>query len=435
VTTRLVADAVFTVDDSDRVLRPGAVEFDDGLITWVGDPASVPAAEGTKVRTLGGIVMPGMVNCHGHSPMTLVRSAGDGLPLDRWLTEAVWPREARATDEDVFWGMTLGADELLCNGTTTTCEQYLQPEPVADAAVAAGIRCVLTAGVFDFPDAGPGGTWRAHLAEACRIFDEMDGRAGRLHVGFGPHAAYTLPSGGLAATAQEAQRRGALFQIHLCETEAECRLVEDRFGQPTPALLASLGCFDGRVLAAHAVWLTDADLDVLAGHDVAVAHCPGSNGKLGSGIARLADLLAHGIRVGLGTDGPASNDDLHLWDEMRLAAMLARATAGDPGVLTTAKALRLATRDGADALGLPVGSLEVGRQADIIRLRTDDPRFVPSNDDAELLGHLVWAGAGYLVTDVWVGGETVVSEGRSVMIDGQEAQAEVAQRARRLVAP
>ena len=155
-------------------------------------------------------------------------------------------------------------------------------------------------------------------------------------------------------------------------------MVEERYGMSAPALLASLGVFDGPVLAAHAVWLDDADMDLMAEHDVAVAHCPGSNGKLGSGVARLADMLAGGIRVGLGTDGPASNDDLHLWDEMRLAAILARATAADPGVLTSAAALRLATRGGGEALGLPVGALEVGRPADIIRLRTDDARFVPA---------------------------------------------------------
>jgi 5-methylthioadenosine/S-adenosylhomocysteine deaminase len=173
----------------------------------------------------------------------------------------------------------------------------------------------------------------------------------------------------------------------------------------------------------------------MAAHDVAVAHCPGSNGKLGSGVAKLTAMLARGIRVGLGTDGPASNDDLHLWDEMRLAAILARATAADPGVISSASALRLATRGGAEALGLPVGALEVGRPADLIRLRTDDARFVPAISEAELLGHLVWAGAGYLVTDVWVGGSAVVERGRCVHIDSERARSEVGQRAHRLFAP
>jgi 5-methylthioadenosine/S-adenosylhomocysteine deaminase len=147
----------------------------------------------------------------------------------------------------------------------------------------------------------------------------------------------------------------------------------------------------------------------------------------------LRALLARGVRVGLGTDGPASNDDLHLWDEMRLAAVLARATASDPAAVSSARALRLATRSGGEALGLPVGALEAGRPADVVRLRTDDARFVPSVTDRELLGHLVWAGAGYLVTDVWVAGAHVVDGGRTTTIDAERARDEVGRRARRLL--
>ncbi|MGP0031895.1 MAG: amidohydrolase family protein [Acidimicrobiales bacterium] len=435
MTRRLVADVVFTVDADATVHQPGALEVDGGLITWVGDPTGTPAAAGTTVEDVGGLLMPGLVNCHGHSPMTLLRSAGDGLPLDRWLNEAVWPREARLTEEDVYWGMLLGADELLGNGVTTTCEQYLHPGPVADAALESGIRCLLTPGVFDVPEAGPDGRWPAHLARACEAFDEMDGRQGRLHLGFGPHAAYSLPAEALAAVGEAAQQRDALVQIHLAETEAEGEVVLQRHGMGAPALLASVGLLDGPVLAAHCVWLDEAEMELLAAHDVAVAHCPGSNGKLGSGVARLTRLLAHGIRVGLGTDGPASNDDLHLWDEMRLAAMLARATAAEPAALSSAAALRLVTRGGAEALGLPVGALEVGRPADVIRLNTDDARFTPAVNRDELLGHLVWAGAGFLVTDVWVGGEPVVAAGTTVRIDTGRARAEVQHRARRLVVP
>ncbi len=296
MTVRLVADAVFTVDADDRILTPGAVEIEDGLISWVGDPAQ-PPAEGTEVRDLGGLLMPGLVNCHGHSPMTLVRSAGDGLPLERWLSESVWPREALLTDDDVFWGMTLGANELLCNGVTTTCEQYRHPRPVVEALVASGIRAMYTPGIFDVPGAGSENTWPALLAGACELFDEMEGREGRLHLGFGPHAAYTVPPEGLTAIAQAAQSRDALLQIHLSETAAECRVVEERYGMSAPALLAKEGAFDGRVIAAHAVWLDDADIDLLVTHDVAVAHCPGSNGKLGAGVARLTELLRRGVRV------------------------------------------------------------------------------------------------------------------------------------------
>src|SRR5271165_776459 len=178
------------------MLVPGAVEIDDGLISWVGDPWQVPAAAGTEVHQLGGLLMPGLVNCHGHSPMTLVRSAGDGLPLDRWLSESVWPREALLRDEDVYWGMVLGAAVLLCNGTTTTCEQYRHPVPVVEAVLDAGIRAVFTPGIFDVPGAGSRTTWEGLLEEACGLFDAMDGREGRLSLGFGPHAAYTVPREG-----------------------------------------------------------------------------------------------------------------------------------------------------------------------------------------------------------------------------------------------
>lgn len=435
MTLRLVGDAVFTLDPGDTMLAPGAVEVSDGLISWVGDPRAVPPAAGTEVRELGGVLMPGLVNCHAHSPMTLLRSAGDGLPLDRWLSESVWPREGHLDDEDVYWGMTLGAAELLTNGVTTTCEQYRHPGPVIEALLAAGIRGVFTPGIFEVPGShDPGQHWENLLMEASELFDTMDGREGRLHLGFGPHAAYTVPPEGLRDIAAEAKRRDALLQIHLSETEAECVVVRERYGTSAPALLADVGALDGRVVAAHAVWLDEDDLALLATYDVGVAHCPGSNGKLGAGVAPLQRLLERGVRVGLGTDGPASNDDLHLWDEMRLAALFARATAGDPGAVTTATALRLATRGGAEALGLPTGALEAGRPADIIRLRTDDPRFTPSVTDAELLGHLVWAGAGYLVTDVWVGGSCVVEAGRCTHIDEDRARAEVSQRARRLLA-
>jgi 5-methylthioadenosine/S-adenosylhomocysteine deaminase len=432
VTLRLQADAVFTVDSADTVLAPGAVEIEHGLISWIGDPWQVPPTSGTEVRQLGGLLMPGLVNCHGHSPMALLRSAGDGLPLARWLQESIWPREARLEDEDVYWGMLLGATELLCNGVTTTCEQYRHPSAVVDAVVEAGIRTVYTPAIFDVPDASAENTWEALLAAACQLADTLAGKHDRLQMGFGPHAAYTVTPEGLRAIAAEARARDALLQIHLSETAAECKVVLDRYGMSAPALLASEGILEGRVLAAHAVWLDDADLALLAEHDVAVAHCPGSNGKLGSGIAPLRALLDRGIRVGLGTDGPASNDDLHLWDEMRLAPLLARAIAGDPEAVSSAAALRLATRGGGEALGLPVGALEVGRPADVIRLRTDDARFSPAVNDAELLGHLVWAGAGYLVTDVWVAGAPVVESGVCTTVDSDRARTEVGQRARRL---
>ena len=448
---RYVADVVVTMDAAGTVLRPGAVEVLGDRITWVG--AAVPegssCADGRQAIgtpdggaggdeaeevVVGGLLMPGLVNTHGHSPMTLLRGAGDGLPLDRWLREVIWPREARLDPEDVWWGMQLGCAELLRAGVTTTCEQYLHSRALVEAALESGIRCVCTPGIFDLPDGGPEATWQRFLEDAGRLHADYHGRDGRLSLGFGPHAAYTVPAEGLVATARVAAELDAVVHIHVAETRAEAGPIADRHGCSAPELLARLGVLDCRVLAAHAVWLSDADLALFESHDVAVAHCPQSNGKLGSGVAPVPEMLRRGIRVGLGTDGPASNDNLDLWEELRLAPTLARATLSDAGALGTADALALATRGGAGALGVEAGTLEPGRLADLVRLELDDPAFVPGLSDGELLAHLVWAASSRLVTDVWVGGRRVVAGGRCLTVREPEARREVAARARRLAA-
>ncbi|HEX3947644.1 MAG TPA: amidohydrolase, partial [Acidimicrobiales bacterium] len=357
----------------------------------------------------------------------LLRSIGDGLPLHRWLQEEIWPREGRMNDDDVYWGMLLGCEELLRCGVTTSCEMYLHGRVVAEAVLEAGIRCVLTPGVFDLP---PVMTWQDGLEDVGRLHADFDGRQGRLTVGVGPHGAYTLPVEGLVAAARMARELDALVHIHLAETAGEDKEIRAVHGCTAPQLLARLGVLDCRVLAAHSVWLSDADLALYEEYDVAVAHCPQSNGKLGSGVARVAVMVARGLRVGLGTDGPASNDNLDLWEEVRLAPLLARATAADPLALTGTDALHMATLGGSDALGLDVGMLEPGRAADFIRLDLAD--FVPASDGEELLSHLVWASSSRSVTDVWVAGRQVVSGGVCTTIDAAEARRQVAGRARRL---
>jgi len=206
-------------------------------------------------------------------------------------------------------------------------------------------------------------------------------------------------------------------------------------GATVPQVLADLGLFAvPRVVAAHGVWLTEKDVALLAGNDVAVAHCPSSNAKLASGTAAVAALLQGGVRVGLGTDGPASNNDLDLWEEMRLAALLARQREKDPTVLPATEVLELATVGGAAALGRPdLGALAPGRWADIIRLDLDDPGFVPVLSDADLAAHAVWSASRAAIRDVWVGGRQVVRDGECVTIDVGEACRRVQAAASRLV--
>jgi 5-methylthioadenosine/S-adenosylhomocysteine deaminase len=342
----------------------------------------------------------------------------------RFLEEVLWPREAKLTTDDVYWGMTLACAELLRNGVTTTCEMYTHEEGILRAVLDAGTRCVLTPGVIDM--AMWDMAWERRLGDVLRFHDEHDGRHDRVEIGIAAHAYYTLPPEALQAVAAAARDRDALLHIHVAETEQEAE---------HPARLAELGVFGGRVLAAHSVWLGDADLELYRVHDVAVAHCPQANAKLASGIARLADMLRLGLRVGLGTDSAAANNDLDLWEELRLAPLLAKLQTRDAAAVPAAEALALATRKGAAALGRhDLGSLEPGRRADMILLRLDDAAFVPVVDEGDIVSHLVWSASSRLVDAVWVEGEQVFANGRALRIDEERARREVEARARRLAA-
>jgi 5-methylthioadenosine/S-adenosylhomocysteine deaminase len=428
VALRLAAPVLLPCDPVCSVIRDGVVDVDaDGRIAWVGresDPgAPAPPAQ---VRRLDGVLLPGLVNAHCHTPMIVLRGLGGDLPLMRWLTEVMWPAEARLTGEDVRAGMLLGCLELLSAGVTTSVEMYFYADEVSEAVLEAGSRVVLTPGIISAPGWDRLGTWQQMLDGVSARIDSvglLSGPGDRIELGYGPHAAYTLPTEALTATAAAARERGALLHIHLSETLGEDAALREVHGS-VPRLLESLGVFGGRVLAAHAVHLDDEDVAILARHGAAVAHCPGSNAKLAAGIAPVAALRGAGVPVALGTDGPASSDDLDLLRQARLAGQLARLTSLDAAALTAAELLLLATRHGAAAIGRSdIGALEPGRWADLVHLRLDDPAFVGSADDASLLSNLVWAGGGRLVRDVWVAGDQVLSDGRSTRVDRAEALA------------
>ncbi|MGH3996710.1 MAG: amidohydrolase family protein, partial [Pseudonocardiaceae bacterium] len=382
---RLTAPAVLTCDEQCTVLRDAVVDVDSaGRIGYIGSSAGAPAAPG-PVRVLTGILLPGLVNTHAHTAMTALRGLGGDLPLMRWLTEVIWPAEARVDADDVYAGMLVGALEMLGAGITTSVEMYFYNDAVVDAVLAAGSRAVVTPGIIAAPGWDRLGTWE-HMLDGISRWIDIDGiRFGsgdRIELGYGPHAAYTLPTEALVAAGAAARERNALLHIHVAETPGEDVAIRDQYGS-VPLLLEHLGVLGNgaRVLAAHAVQLSDADIAVLSRHRAGVAHCPGSNSKLASGIARLLDLRAAGIAVGLGTDGPASNDDLDLWDDARLAARLARLTSGDAAALTAAQALLLATRGGAAAIGrVDLGSLRTCAWADLVHLGANDPAFAAGLD-------------------------------------------------------
>ncbi len=429
---RYTADMVVPCDGTGMVLAPGVLEVEGGRVVHVGrGPTGRPA---TEVR-LDGVVLPGLVNVHAHTPMSLFRGSGEGLPLDRWLTEVLWPREAKLTSEDVYWGMVLGAAESLRFGVTTSCEMYFEEDAIADAVLATGGRAVVTPAILQFPDGEGGPSWAGRLEEVAEFHRRRNGDGGRIEVGFGPHAPYSVPPEVLTVIAALASDLGALVHLHAAETEAEVEQFVATHRRRVVHALADVGLLEGRLLAAHGVWLDDEEISLLAEAGAAVAHCPQSNAKLASGIAPLAGMLTAGVRVGLGTDGPASNNDLDLWKEMRLAASLARLRERDAGAVSAVAALDLATRAAGHALGRPeLGSLYDGAAADFVLVDLDDPVFSPMSDPSDVVGHLVWSVQSRLVTDVWVGGRKVVAAGRCLTVDTDEARYEVGRRAARLAA-
>jgi 5-methylthioadenosine/S-adenosylhomocysteine deaminase len=432
---RLTAPVVLPCDPGCSVLRDAVIDVDaTGRISHVGPRATAPASD-APVRALPGALLPGLVNTHAHTPMLPLRGLGGDLPLMRWLQDVMWPAEGKLDADDVRVAMTSGAVELLRGGCTTSVEMYFFTDAVIEAVTTVGSRVVLTPGIIAAPGWDRLGTWEQMRDEVSAAIDTVGLRSGpgdRIELGYGPHAAYTLPPEALASVAEQARARGALMHIHVAEAVDEDAVQRAAHGS-VPALLEEVGALEGRVLAAHSVHLSDADVALYARRGTAVAHCPGSNAKLAAGIARLAALRTAGVRVGLGTDGPASGDALDLWAEARLAGFLARLSSGDAAALTAAQLLLMATRDGAAAIGRDdIGALEPGRWADVVHVDLDDPVFVAPDDDVQLLSNLVWAGGSRLVTDVWVAGEQVVADGEPTRVDRRAATTELRKVAARL---
>ena len=424
----LRADAVITCDGQPEVHRPGQVEIDRlGRVVHAGPvrPTTVDAVD------VGGLLMPGLVNAHGHGPMTLLRGVGDGLPLGRWLNEEIWPREARLQPGDVEVGMQLASIEMLRAGVTTSCDMYFADHEMIAAVRATGGRLVCTPGVVGVVhrDAlAPGG----RLDEIRALHAEHHDVGSTVTVGIGPHSPYDLGTEVLSALAEAGRELDTILHLHVAETAAEGTELEAAAGCSTVEHLHRIGVLDGHVLTAHSVWISDDDIGRYAEHGTHVAHCPVSNMKLGSGAAPTPAMLAAGVNVALGTDGVASNDSLSMWADVRMAPLLARVTSTDPTALDAPTALMMATANGGRALGLETGSLTSGTWADVIRLDLDDLAFTPWSTDDDLIRRVVWNAAEHHVTDVWVAGRQVVADGQVTTVDVASITADAAGRGARL---
>ena len=401
---------VVTLDASSRVIPDGAIAVDGDRIVAVGttDEISGLFTAAERIDARGQVVMPGLVNTHTHVPMTLYRGLADDLPLMEWLEHYVFPAEARTVSpEFVRIGTRLAALEMIESGTTTFADMYYFEEDIADVTRSAGLRGVLGQTVIGFPVADaktPGDA----LARAEAFVEKWKGDS-LVTPAVAPHAVYSLDPTSLRAACELASRHNVPMLIHLSETRDESkRIVEPKGSSPTRHLEA-LGCWSGRSVAAHAIWLDAADMAILGKRGVGLSHNPESNMKLASGVAAVTTWLRQGLRAGLGTDGPASNNDLDMFEAMRAAALLQKVSTGDPRALPAGQALELATRRGAEVLGLGArtGSLEPGKQADIITVSMEGARQTPMFDP---VSHLVYVSRG---DDV----QTTIVAGRILMKD------------------
>jgi 5-methylthioadenosine/S-adenosylhomocysteine deaminase len=413
------------------VIDDAVMDVADGKVQWVGPAAAAPFSD-LPVETLQGLVTPGLINTHCHTPMLLLRGTGEGLPTDRWLTEVMWPREGRLSPSDVGTAMRLGAVEMLRNGVTTTSEMYFFGQQVAEGAREVGLRCVVSAPLIEAADFAAFGSVDEQLA-AIGELRSLWAEDSLIDIGVGPHAAYSLSRQTLEKVADFVAKDPMLVHIHVAEQPHEGDEVTARSGLSVPAYLDQIGLLTSRTVAAHCVWVTEADIEVMAERKVTVAHCPVSNGRHASGIAPVTAMRAAGLCVALGTDGPASHDRIDLFEEMRTAIRYARIKEADASALGVREALEMATCGA--ALGREdLGRLEVGCLADFLRIDIEAPEFEPRFSAADLPEQMVWATHPERIRDVWVNGKQRVKEREVLGVDVDALRREVRERALALAA-
>ena len=387
--------------------------------------ADAAYAPRTRVSLSEHALIPGLVNAHTHAAMTLLRGIADDVPLKAWLEEHIWPREARFVAPDfVHDGTLLGAAEMLRGGITCCNDMYFYPEAAAEAYEQAGMRAMLGMPILDFPTPYAADA-DAYLARGFAARDRFK-HARRLSFSLAPHAPYTVGDATWTSIVTYARQLDLVVQTHLAETAHEVEEARAATYETPLARLDRLGATGPGFIAIHAVHVDERDIAMLAAQGCHVVHCPASNMKLASGIAPVTAMHAQGVNVALGSDGAASNNRLDLFTEMRLASLLAKVTTGEAAALPASRVLRMATLDGAVALGLDArtGSLVPGKEADVVAVRLADLDVLPLYDPVSQLVHA--AGREH-VTDVWVAGERVVEDRRLVNFDAGA----VAARARR----
>ena len=409
---------VVTMDENQEVIKGGAVAINDGVIVALASVEDINARHTAAEHIKGGnrIVMPGLVNGHSHAAMTLLRGVADDMALMKWLNNYIFPAEVEFVDaEFVRVGTELACWEMIRGGTTTFVDMYYFPDVIADVVESCGLRAMISATVIDqrSPDAENASD---SIRKGLEFIDRWKDKHGRIIPIFGPHANYTLNADQLKETRAAANEAGVAISIHMSESPFELQYSKDTFGMTSIEFFESIGFLDGPTVAAHVVWPTEAEIPILAERRVGVIHNPSSNMKLASGVSPVTEMLRAGVLVGLGTDGAASNNDLDMWEEMRLAAFLQKVDRMDPEVLSAQTVLTMATSGGAEAIGLrdQIGALDVGMKADLIQVSFDDVHFVPTYD---VISHLVYVADEQDVATVIVDGKLLMRDGVVLTVD------------------
>jgi 5-methylthioadenosine/S-adenosylhomocysteine deaminase len=402
---------VLTINADFDVLDRGLVCIADGSLKRIEEAAAnepLPQARHV-IDARGGIIMPGLVNTHTHAAMSLFRGLADDLPLTTWLNDHIFKAEARwLNPENVYAGALLSCAEMLLSGTTTCCDGYFFEGAVAEALQEAGMRAILAQGIIDFPAPGVPDPQK-NVAEAVRFIKTWHGKTSLITPGLFCHSPYTCSEGTLKEARKVADEAGALLQIHVAETQNELQEIEQTHGMSPVQYLDRIGVLNAQTLLVHAIWVNEADIACMGNRGVGVSVTTESEMKLASGVAPIPEFLKKGIAVGFGTDGPASNNNLDMFQEMDTSAKLHKVKRLDPTVLDAKEVLTLATRNGAEAIGLgkQIGSLEKDKKADLIIIDTHKPHLTPLYDP---VSHLVYAASGSDVRDVIIDGQWVVRD-------------------------
>jgi 5-methylthioadenosine/S-adenosylhomocysteine deaminase len=363
------------------------------------------------------VLLPGLINAHGHAPLCLLRGYADDLPLHPWLEQKIWPAEARwVCEEFVTDGARLAISEMLLGGTTCFTDMYFFPDQVAAVAVESGIRVQLASPILDFPTVWAGNA-EEYILKGTRLHDEYR-NSELVKVVFGPHAPYTVSDAPLRKAAMLAEELDLGIHMHVHENAQEIGDALRATGMRPLTRLKQLDLLGPRLQCVHATQLLDEEITLLASHGVHVVHCPASNLKLASGFCRVSELLAAGVNVALGTDSAASNNNLDMFSELRLAALLEKGRRNDASMLPAYQALQMATINGARAMGVEdqLGSLEVGKLADLIAVDLDHPGTQPVYDPVSTL---VYSASASQVSHVWVNGQLLVEDGQLTRMNRQ----------------